>query len=158
MTPDAPRAPQTHPDPDQDPEGMAALHARAFVRPPPWSPAAFAATLADPAVFALLEPGDVMPKALLIGRVAAGEAELLTLATDPDLRRTGLARSLLARFDTAARARQATTAFLEVAEDNAPARALYATSGWAQVGRRPGYYAAQGGPPIAALVLRRDLA
>jgi [ribosomal protein S18]-alanine N-acetyltransferase len=141
------------PDAAPDPEGLAALHARAFVTPPPWTAAAFAATLADPAVFTLLAPG-----ALLVGRAAAGEAELLTLATDPALRRQGLARALLARFDAEARARGAETAFLEVAEDNAPARALYAACGWDAAGRRPGYYARPGGDRVAALILRRALA
>jgi [ribosomal protein S18]-alanine N-acetyltransferase len=136
-----------------DPAALAALHARAFVTPPPWTAAAFAATLADPAAFALLAPG-----ALLIGRAVADEAELLTLATDPALRRQGHARALLARFDTEARARGAQTAFLEVAEDNATARALYAACGWDPAGRRPNYYPLPGGGRVAALVLRRALA
>jgi ribosomal-protein-alanine N-acetyltransferase len=128
---------------------LARLHARAFTTPPPWSAASFAATLADPAAFLLTEPG-----ALLVGRVAAGEAELLTLATDPDARRQGLARRLLAAFDAEARHRGATEAYLEVAEDNAGARALYAAAGWQQAGRRPGYY----GGGVAALILRKSLA
>jgi ribosomal-protein-alanine N-acetyltransferase len=47
---------------------------------------------------------------------------------------------------------------LEVDEENAPARRLYARAGFYAVGRRPGYYrnpAAGGG---TALLLRRDLA
>lgn len=135
------------------PEALAALHARAFTSPPPWSAAAFAAALADPACFTLTRPG-----ALLVGRAAAGEAELLTLATDPGLRRQGLGRALLAAFEAEARARGATEAFLEVAEDNAAARALYAGAGWAQVGRRPGYYPRAGAAPAAALILRKPLA
>jgi ribosomal-protein-alanine N-acetyltransferase len=46
--------------------------------------------------------------------------------------------------------------FLEVDEDNAPARRLYARAGFREVGRRPGYYP-QGRAAKAALVLRRDL-
>jgi ribosomal-protein-alanine N-acetyltransferase len=135
------------------PEALAALHARAFTSPPPWSAAAFAAMLADPACFALTRPG-----ALLIGRAAAGEAELLTLATDPGLRRQGLGRDLLAAFEAEARARGALEAFLEVAEDNAAARALYAGAGWQAVGRRPRYYPRAGAAPVAALILRKPLA
>ena len=48
--------------------------------------------------------------------------------------------------------------FLEVDEDNAPARRLYARAGFREVGRRPGYYAQGRRQAAAALVLRRDLA
>lgn len=128
---------------------LAALHGACFsTQPPPWSASGFSDLLADPAVF-LIEA----PQALLVGRVVAGEAELLTLAVAADMRRQGVARDLLARFDTASRARAASSAFLEVAEDNTAARVLYAGAGWVQVGRRPRYYGA-----IAALILRKDLA
>lgn len=130
------------------PEALAALHARAIAVPPPWSAAAFAATLADPACFLCLQPG-----ALLVGRAVAGEAEVLTLATDPSQRRRGLGRALLAAFEAEAARRGAAQAFLEVAADNAAARALYAGAGWAEVGRRPGYY--PGG--VAALILRKAI-
>jgi ribosomal-protein-alanine N-acetyltransferase len=43
--------------------------------------------------------------------------------------------------------------FLEVAETNAAARALYLRRGYRQVGLRRGYYA----PGLDALVLRRTL-
>jgi len=138
------------------PAALAALHARAIVTPPPWSAAALAATLADPACF-LLTAGTGPVDAFLIGRVAAGEAELLTLATDPARRRQGLARRLLGDFARAAGDRGAAVAFLEVAEDNAPARALYAADGWRTAGRRPGYFRPPDGLPVAALILRRTL-
>ena len=41
---------------------------------------------------------------------------------------------------------------------NGPARALYATLGYAQVGRRRGYYARAAAPPVDALVLAKPLA
>lgn len=135
------------------PEELAALHARAFTSPPPWSAAAFADALADPASFLLTRDG-----AFLLGRAVAGEAELLTLATDPARRRQGLARALLADFAAEARARGAASAFLEVAEDNAPARALYAAAGWETAGRRPRYYVRSGAEPVAAAILRLNLA
>ena len=142
-----------------DPAALAALHARAMSVPPPWSPAAFAACLSDPACFTLTLPvAGATPAALLIGRVVLDEAELLTLATAPENRRQGLARQLLAAFAASARQRGAASAFLEVAEDNRAARALYAADGWTQTGRRPGYYRRPGLPPVAALLLARPLA
>ncbi|HPD92902.1 MAG: GNAT family N-acetyltransferase [Rhodobacter sp.] len=137
------------------PDALAALHARTFVAPPPWSAASFAALLARPHVF--LE-ADAQGRAFALGQVIAGEAELLTLATDPAHRRQGLARALLARFAASARQRGADSAFLEVAENNAAARALYAASGWTARGRRPGYYRTPGQPAVAALILCKSLA
>jgi ribosomal-protein-alanine N-acetyltransferase len=48
--------------------------------------------------------------------------------------------------------------FLEVEEDNTPARRLYQRSGFREVGRRPGYYRQDRDKAATALVLRRDLA
>ncbi len=136
------------------PAALARLHRAAFTTPPPWSETAFATTLADPRAFLLASP---CARAFLIGRVVAGEAELLTLATHPAARREGLARALLDTFDAEARSRGATLAFLEVAETNAPARALYARLGWAEAGRRPGYFGNSSAAPVAAVILRKPL-
>ena len=134
------------------PEALASLHARAFAPARGWRAAEFAALLDSPHVFAV---GDA--RAVALGRVAAGEAELLTLATDPDHRRAGRARACLAAFAAEARARGATEAFLEVAADNAAARALYAADGWSETGRRRGYYPRAGHASVDALVLARRI-
>ena len=126
---------------------MAALHATAFEGAARWSAQSFRDMLRDPATLLLQRPGG-----FLLGRVAGGEAELLTVVVDVDARRRGVGGELLAAFVADARARGASEAFLEVAEDNRAARALYARGGWAPVGRRPGYYG--GGD---ALILRRGL-
>ncbi|MBC7131836.1 MAG: GNAT family N-acetyltransferase [Roseovarius sp.] len=131
------------------PEALALTHARAFAgQGRAWSAAEFADLLASPHVLAI---GDA--RAFALGRVVAGEAELLTLATDPGHRRAGRARACLVAFMAQARARGARTAFLEVAEDNAPARALYEQAGFAEAGRRAGYY--PGGR--AAVVMHKAL-
>lgn len=137
------------------PESLAALHARAFVAPPPWSAASFAALLGSPHVFLHADPEG---RAFVLGRVIADEAEVLTLATAREARRTGLARALMAAFEAEARTRGAVSGFLEVAEDNSPARGLYAACGWALAGRRPGYYRRAGEQAIAALILCKSLA
>ncbi|NNF24543.1 MAG: GNAT family N-acetyltransferase [Rhodobacteraceae bacterium] len=135
------------------PEALEALYFRAFPTHRLWSAAEFEKLLASPGAILV---GDARSAAL--GRVAADEAEILTLATDPQHRRKGLARARLAAFETEAADRGAATAFLEVAESNASARALYAAAGYAEVGRRPGYYTEPGGAATAALVLRKALA
>lgn len=129
---------------------MARLHARCFAgNPPPWSAAAFSAACTAPETLLLTQPD-----AFLIGRVVAGEAELLTLAVAPEARRHGHARALCAEFAAQARLLGAAAAFLEVASDNEAARGLYAGCGWRQVGVRRGYY----GDGVDALTLRLDLA
>ena len=132
---------------------LAALHARCFTLPRPWSAAEFAGFLSDPLAFLLVE-GDA---GFLLGRAVAGEAELLTLAVAPEARRRGLGRKLVARFLYQARLRGAVTAFLEVADTNAGARALYAASGFAESGRRKGYYRDGNGAVVDAVVMSRTL-
>lgn len=136
------------------PATLAALHARCFTTPRPWTEAEFATFLADPLAFLLVE-GDA---AFLLGRAVAGEAELLTLAVAPEARRRGLGQRLVSRFLYQARLRGADSAFLEVAADNAAAQALYARAGFAPAGRRRGYYPLPAGGSVDALVLRRLLA
>ncbi len=131
------------------PRHLAALHAACFTAPRPWSEAEFAALLDDPLVFLLTEP----EAGFLLGRVVAGEAELLTLAVAPDLRRQGTGRRLVAGFLDEAARRGAESAFLEVAAPNAAARALYAAAGFAEVGRRRNYYRTPEGGAEDALIL-----
>ncbi|WP_210527993.1 GNAT family N-acetyltransferase [Rubellimicrobium arenae] len=134
------------------PAALARLHAAAFSEDRPWTEAEFAALLDLPGTLLL---GD--GRAFLLGRVVLDEAEVLTIATDPAHRRQGLASAILATFESDAAARGARQAFLEVAEDNLPARALYDGRGYGRIGRRPAYYARRTGPAVAALVLARPL-
>lgn len=136
------------------PADLARLHALSFTTPSPWSEASFAGLLESPHVFLLEAPGG---HAFALGRVIGPEAELLTLATDPAARRQGLARALMARFEIMSRSLGAQTLFLEVAEDNSPALALYAACGFTQTGRRHGYYRRVNHPPIAALLLCKSV-
>lgn len=130
-------------------EVMALLHAAAFPRCERWSAASFAAQLALPGVFGWLDERG----GLALARIAADEAELLTLAVHPEARRRGIGQALLACALAEAARRGARAAFLEVAETNAPARALYGAADFVLVGRRRGYY----GSGADALVLRRAL-
>lgn len=90
-------------------------------------------------------------------RLAGGEAEILTLAVAPEGRRRGAGRALLRGALKAAEQGGATAMFLEVADDNAAAVALYRSEGFVEAGRRRGYYARPGGAAADALVLRRAL-
>ena len=135
------------------PDQMAHLHARAFAgQGRAWSAQEFAGLLDSPHVFVV---GDT--RSFACGRVVADEAELLTIATDPDHRGRALGRACLAGFEAEIRARGAGRAFLEVAEDNIAAVTLYLSAGYAEIARREGYYHTPDGRSVAALVLQKTL-
>ncbi len=134
-----------------DPERLAALHAVAF--DPPWDAAAFAALLAQPGVFEVEEADGFG-----LFRIVADEAEILTLAVRPDARGRGLGGKLTTKGLAVARALGAERVFLEVAEDNAAARALYGRLGFVEAGRRRGYYPGPGGVRRDALILTLNFA
>jgi [ribosomal protein S18]-alanine N-acetyltransferase len=128
---------------------LAALHARAFPRG--WSAAELVKLLENPAAFAL---ADRQGQGFVLAWVVADEAEILTLAVAPEARRRGLGAALVREAARLAQARGAAALHLEVAEDNLAARALYAKLGFAEAGRRLGYYAAGA---MNAIVMRRTL-
>ena len=93
----------------------------------------------------------------ILSRLVAGEAEILSVAVAPRRRGSGLARRLLDLHLRRLAGLGARTVFLEVDEDNVPARRLYRRAGFREVGRREGYYPDRAGKAAAALVLRCDL-
>jgi [ribosomal protein S18]-alanine N-acetyltransferase len=125
----------------------------------PWSVTMLRRILAMPGAGGLVaRNGDDDPVlGFALSRLAGDECELLSLAVDPHHRRAGLGRLLLAASIATATAAESRALFLEVAEDNAPARALYESHGFTAVGRRPDYYKLRDGSFAAALTMRRDL-
>ncbi|MFC7432336.1 MULTISPECIES: ribosomal protein S18-alanine N-acetyltransferase [unclassified Agrococcus] len=91
-----------------------------------------------------------------VGLRAVGvEGDIQTIAVGEAARGTGLGRRLLAQAQQDARDRGVQELFLEVREDNAPARALYASEGFVEIGVRPGYYQPEG---VDAISMRKELA
>jgi ribosomal-protein-alanine N-acetyltransferase len=90
--------------------------------------------------------------ALDLGR----ECEILALGVVPEQRRAGTGGALLGSICLVARLRGAEWVTLEVADDNAAARALYAKQGFTVIGRRQDYYR-RARNVIDALILRRPL-
>ncbi len=128
---------------------LASIHAASFPPAEQWDEAGFATQLALPGYFGLIDPRG----GFVLARVAADEAEILTLAVAPPLRRLGCGRALLNAAGMRAALLGAGAMFLEVSEANGGARALYALCGFREVGRRRRYYASG----ETALVLRADL-
>ena len=131
---------------------LAALHAKCFTEPRPWSASEFNDLLATDACFICSNE-----HGFALGRIAGPEVELLTIAVDADFRRNGFANKLMIAFETKAKAKNAKDAFLEVAENNKAAIALYERCGFTQKGMRKNYYASPNGARITALVMGKTL-
>ena len=135
-----------------DVAAVVAIEERAFADP--WSPRSFADLVDEPrAMFTVVEEGGEVAGYSVIW-TAADEAELANIAVAPNCRGHGLGSRLLDAALAAAVARGAAAMYLEVRESNGRARALYASRGFAQVGRRRRYYR---NPVEDALVLRAPL-
>lgn len=134
------------------PHRMAALHAATFTTPRPWSEAEFTALLARPGTVL-----SVANQGFALAQVTLDEAELLTIAVAPEAQGQGIGRRLLCEIEAEAAARGAETMFLEVAENNHAAIALYRSAGYRDTGRRPRYYTAPDGRRLDALVMARSL-
>ncbi len=133
---------------------LAALHEAVFPPGERWSAAAMAEQLGLPGTFGLLAISALeTPCGLMLARVAADQAEILTLGVTPIQRRQGAARLLLQQAEHRAAQAGAVAMFLEVAKRNNAARLLYDRSGYREVGRRRRYYLSG----EDALVLKRDL-
>jgi ribosomal-protein-alanine N-acetyltransferase len=91
-----------------------------------------------------------------VSRMAADEAEILSIAVEPKHRGRGLSRNLLLTHLGHLAGRGVRTVFLEVEENNQPARRLYDRAGFTVTGRRERYYR-QDGEQLNALIMRRDL-
>lgn len=95
-------------------------------------------------------------QAFTIVRLVEDQAEILTIVTDPGHRNKGLARQLLIATDKKIASKGGEIIFLEVAEDNDSAIALYRSCAYEPFGRRPAYYKRENGR-VAALTFRKRL-
>jgi ribosomal-protein-alanine N-acetyltransferase len=139
-------------------EACAAIHQSGFAHP--WSASEFAEVIASPTTLAsaALDPATGKLRGFALSRLAADEAEVLTIAVDPALRGRGVGVDLLREHLTRATLSGARAIFLEVDPDNGAAIALYRRFGFRDVGRREGYYRLKDGQSASAVVMRRDLA
>jgi ribosomal-protein-alanine N-acetyltransferase len=134
-----------------DAAAIAALHTASFQRG--WGEDEVYRLLIEKTVVAHRAMAGTTLVGFILSRLAAGEAEILSIAIAPRQRGRGFARPLLDLHLRRLAGFGARAVFLEVDERNAAARALYRRAGFYDVGRRQGYY--QSG--ASALVLRRDL-
>ncbi|MGB5213387.1 MAG: tRNA (adenosine(37)-N6)-threonylcarbamoyltransferase complex dimerization subunit type 1 TsaB [Anderseniella sp.] len=132
---------------------LAAIHTPCFEDA--WDSAAMAALLATPGAVALLatqdKAGEKQPCGFVLLRAAADEMEVLTLAVLPHTRRRGVARALMQAVRRHAGQTGTRKIFIEYAEDNQAAHALYESVGYASDGVRPNYYKSSDGTASNAI-------
>jgi [ribosomal protein S18]-alanine N-acetyltransferase len=135
-----------------DAEAMARLHADGF--DPPWTVADFRGWLARPDAIAIVVDMDAVVACFALALEAGEDVEILTIVTARGVRGSGLAGAAFAAMDAEALRRGRARWVLEVAEDNAAARALYRRLGFGLVGRRKGYYPRAAGAVDAEVMAR----
>lgn len=84
---------------------------------------------------------------------AGGEGDIMTIAVKPEFRRLGIAKELIARLESWAKARGAIAMMLEVDVSNSDAISLYAKLGYEALNIRKNYY----GYGLDAQIMRRGL-
>ena len=138
-------------------EACARLHAQGFAHP--WSKGEVADLIVSPSTLAAaaLDPVDGRLRGFILSRLAADEAEILTIAVEAASQGKGVGRALLSENLRQAANAGAKAMFLEVDKMNAPAVALYQRLGFVKVGERPGYYR-RNDTRVPGAIMRKTLA
>ncbi|NMA32577.1 MAG: GNAT family N-acetyltransferase [Alphaproteobacteria bacterium] len=121
---------------------IANLHKLCFPNKP-WDASEFASLQKTGAEIIASENG------FIVWRSVADECEIITIGVHPDFRGTGIADALLVLMEKEQGGKKI---FLEVAENNKPARKLYERNGYKQISIRRGYY-----DGIDAIIMQKDL-
>jgi len=139
----------------RDAPGLAELHGASFHRG--WGEAEFETMLSERNTLVHRLRMGRKTIGFAVSRMAADEAEILSIAVAASHRGRGLSRDLLLTHLGHLAGRGVSKVFLEVEENNQPARRLYERAGFTVSGRRERYYQQPGGEQLNALLMRRDL-
>ncbi len=137
-------------------EEAANVHARCFTYP--WPADDLETLLAATTTYAdgaFGKAGEV--QGFILSRLAADEAEILTIAVKPKKRGHGIAGKLMRANMEQLQGAGAKSWFLEVEAQNVAALALYKRFGFERVGERKSYYRKPDGDAALAYILRRSL-
>lgn len=123
-----------------------------------WSRLQLASALTlDGSFAAIALDADDQPIGFSLSRAVLDESELLLIAVLPLTRSRGVGQSLLADALLASRRRGCGKMFLEVRENNQPARNLYHAAGFFDIGKRPDYYLGLNATRFAAITMQRNI-
>lgn len=130
---------------------MVALHKGGF--DVAWDKATLLAFLHDDLIWIASGATQTEVTGFIIARHTLDEAEIITLVVAPNAQGKGLGTALLATVVDYLSLLKVSQIFLEVAQDNFSAIALYKRAGFVQIGQRRGYYNRKASPNVDALVL-----
>ena len=88
----------------------------------------------------------------IVYRTVADEAEIITIGVNPEMRRQGIAITMITIIEKTIKNQGIKKIFLEVASTNEPAKKLYEKSGYKTIGIRPKYY-----DGVDAILMSKDL-
>ena len=120
--------------------------------PSPWSATQFASALADKHTSVYLAESATEILGFIVWQQLFEEAELHLIATAPAARRQGIAAALMSLWLQHSAQNGVQRLILEVRAGNEAAQALYRRYGFAESGRRPGYYRTADGREDAVIM------
>ena len=119
----------------------------------PWSQQSIASELHNPLSLWLVAQEEQTLLGYVGSQTCQDETDMMNIAVSPTSRRQGVARALIEALVSALRQRGSKQLTLEVRASNGPARQLYESLGFLQVGLRKNYYR---NPKEDALILRKE--
>lgn len=130
---------------------VAALEKRCFTDP--WSENSVASELQNPLSLWLVAMDGERLAGYVGSQTVLGESDMMNVAVDEDYRRQGVGKMLIEALVEYLKARESHCLTLEVRDSNTPARNLYGSLGFSEIGRRKNYYR---NPREDALILRKE--
>jgi [ribosomal protein S18]-alanine N-acetyltransferase len=124
------------------------------VYPHPWTRGNFLDSLYSGYESWVLRQRDGMLAGYFLVMFAVDEAHLLNITVRRDLHGRGIGRALLDKVVEIARDKSTTSVLLEVRPTNLRALSVYRQYGFAEIGRRKGYYPAANNTREDAIVMR----
>lgn len=140
---------------EEDCYTAAQIHKDGFYRS--WKAQEIKDLIEKPMIFGLKVQSHNNLLGFILWSEASDEAEILTLVIHPSHQRQGLSTLLLQSFFSLLMKKMITKIFIEVAEDNRGAIALYKSLDFIYLNQRPNYYSRDGGQYCTAMIYVKEL-
>ncbi|WP_417431300.1 ribosomal protein S18-alanine N-acetyltransferase [Kiloniella sp.] len=137
-------------------ELLAEMHSRSFAEAA-WNAKDFLGLLVQKTNKGFIYCNDRKPVGFILWQEVVGEAEILTFCVDPDFRRLGYSKNIIAKLFEYLTQVSVNKMFLEVSEDNIIALSLYKVMGFVEISRRSKYYHKPDGSTVDAVIMSVDI-